>query len=196
MTVILQGTVQLLLVMGPAVVLLPILLKQRGQFGAYGIIVGLEAAGFVLGGLAASAWKTRRPGVVAICALGLLGLQLLALMLGLSVYLLGFTVVATGFGYAVFRVLWISALQRAFPDELLGRAFSVEMLGTYALAPVGFALTPLLMGVLGDKAVLGAALAVLAASTVIPLFQRNIRVFASDDPARSEPVAVPAGETA
>jgi MFS family permease len=193
MTVILQGTVQLLLVMGPAVVLLPILLKQRGLFDAYGIIVALEAAGFVLGGLATSVWKPRRTGVVALCALSLLSLQLLALLLGLPLYILGFTVLATGFGYAVFRVLWVSALQRAFPDELLGRALSVEMLGTFALAPVGLALTPLAMGVLGDKPLLIAALLILVASTVIPLFLRQVRMFASDDPATSEPVTVPAG---
>jgi hypothetical protein len=198
MTVILQGTIQLLLVMGPAVVLLPILLKQRGLFGAYGVIVGLEAAGSVLGGLAASAWKPRRTGAVAVCALSLLGLQLLALLLGLPVYILGFTVLATGFGYALFQVLWMSALQRSFPDDLLGRALSVEMLGTFALAPAGFALTPLAMGVLGDKLVLVVALAVLAASTVIPLFQREVRMFASGDPAtaRTELVAVPAGDFA
>lgn len=196
MMVILQGTVQLLLVMGPAVVLLPILLKQRGAFDAYGVIISLEAVGFILGGLVASAWKPRRTGVVALCALSLLGLQLLALLLGLPLYILGFTVLATGFGYALFRVLWLSALQRSFPDALLGRALSVEMLGTFALAPVGLALTPLAMGLLGDKLILVVALAVLAISTVIPLFRREIRMFASGDPARSELVAVLAGDSA
>ena len=196
LTVILQGTVQLLLVMGPAVVLLPILLKERGMFDAYGVIVGLEAGGFVLGGLAVSAWKPRRAGVVAVCALSLLGLQLLALLLELPVYVLGFSVLATGFGYAVFGVLWTSALQRAFPDDLLGRALSVEMMGTFALAPVGLALTPLAMNVLGDKAVLIAALVVLAVSTVIPLFQREIRMFGPGAPVRSGLVAVPAGDSA
>jgi Major Facilitator Superfamily len=197
MTVILQGTVQLLLVMGPAVVLLPILLKQRGMFGAYGVLVGLEAVGFALGGLAASVWKPRWPGIAALCALGLLGLQLLALVLVLPVYLLGLAVVATGFGYAIFRVLWISALQRSFPDELLGRALAIEMLGTYALAPVGLALVPLAMGVLGDKLILVVALVVLVVSTIVPLFQREVRMFGPGaDPARSERVAVPAGDSA
>ncbi len=196
MLVILQGTVQLLLVMGPAVVLLPILLKERGMFDAYGVIVGLEAAGFVIGGLVMSAWKPRRTGAVAVCALSLLGLQLLALLLSLPVYVLGFTVLATGFGYALFRILWTSAVQRAFPDHLLGPALSVEMLGTFALAPVGLALTPLAMNALGDKAVLISALVVLAVSTVIPLFKREVQMFGSDEPARTELVPVPAGDSA
>jgi hypothetical protein len=189
-TIILQGTAQLLLVMGPAVVLLPVLLKQRGEFGAYGVLMGLEAVGSVLGGLAASAWKPKRPGVVAVCALSLLGLQLLALLLGLPVYVLGATVLATGFGYAVFGVLWISSLQRSFSDELLGRVLSVEMLGTFALAPVGLAVTPFAIEVLGTNLVLVFAIVLLAVSTVVPLFQREIRAFAT-----SERVAVPGAPT-
>jgi predicted MFS family arabinose efflux permease len=193
MTIILQGTAQLLLVMGPAVVLLPILLKQHGEFGAYGIMAGLEAAGSVLGGLAASVWKPRRTGVVAVCALSLLGLQLLSLLLGLPLYVLGVTVLATGFGYSLFGVLWMSALQRSFSDDLLGRVLSVEMLGTFALAPVGLAVTPLAISVMGTKLVLVAALVALAASTVVPLFQREVRAFASSDSGADEAVAVPSG---
>jgi MFS family permease len=184
-----------LLVMGPAVVLLPILLKEHGEFGAYGVLMGIEAAGSVLGGLAASAWKPKRTGVVAVCVLSLLGLQLLALLLGLPVYVLGATVLATGFGYAVFGVLWISALQRSFSDELLGRVLSVEMLGTFALAPVGLAVTPFAIDAMGTKLVLVAAIVMLVASTVVPLFQREVRAFASGGPAASERVAVPADET-
>jgi hypothetical protein len=188
MTIILQGTVQLLLVMGPAVVLLPILLKEHGDFGAYGVMMGLEAAGSVLGGLTASALKPKRTGVVAVCALSLLGLQLLALLMGLPVYVLGVTVLATGFGYSVFGVLWISALQRSFSDELLGRVLSVEMLGTFALAPVGLAVTPFAIDVMGTKLVLTAAIVTLAASTVVPLFMREVRAFATNAPAPGEPV--------
>jgi hypothetical protein len=70
------------------------------------------------------------------------------------------------------------------------------MLGTFALAPVGLALTPLAMGVLGDKPLLIAALVILAASTVIPLFQREVRMFGSGDPAKSELVSVAAGDSA
>lgn len=191
-TIILQGTVQLLLVMGPAVVLLPILLKQHGQFGAYGVMMGLEAAGSVLGGLVAAAWKPRRTGVAGVCALSLLVLQLLALLFGLPVYVLGATVLATGFGYSVFGVLWMSALQRSFSDELLGRVLSVEMLGTFALAPVGLAVTPFAIDVMGTKLVLIAAIVTMAVSTVVPLFQRDVRAFAATDAAPEEPEPVPA----
>jgi MFS family permease len=177
MVIILQGTVQLLLVMGPALVLLPILLKERGELSAFGVMVALQAAGSVLGGLVAAGLRSTRSGVTGVCALALLGFQLLCLALELPLYVLGFTMVLTGFGYSVFGVLWMSALQRSVPDELLGRVLSVEMLGTFALAPVGLALAPVAIGLLGDTSVLVGALAVLLLSTVLPLFLRDVRNF-------------------
>ncbi|MFC0861441.1 MFS transporter [Sphaerimonospora cavernae] len=174
LTIIVQGTVQLLLVMGPALVLLPILLKERGEFGAFGLMLGLQAAGSVLGGLTAAGWKPGRPGVVAVSALALLGLQLTCLALELPVYVLGASMVATGFGYSLFGVLWQSALQREIPDEILGRVFSVEMLGTFALAPLGLALAPIAIGLMGAQPVLVGALLVLLLSTVLPLFVRGV----------------------
>ncbi|MFD1326117.1 MFS transporter [Micromonospora sonneratiae] len=182
LTIILQGTVQLLLVMGPALVLLPILLKDRGHFAAYGVMVGLQALGSVLGGLTVSAYQPRQPGVAGVCALALLSLQLLALGLDLPLYVLGATMVATGFGYSVFGVLWSSALQRSIPGELLGRVMSVEMLGTFALAPVGLALAPLAITAWGTQPVLLGALVVLLVSTVLPLAQRDVRRFADTAP--------------
>jgi hypothetical protein len=54
--------------------------------------------------------------------------------------------------------------------------------------------TPFAIEVMGTKLVLVAAIATLAASTVVPLFQREVRAFASSDPAASEPIAVPTDE--
>jgi hypothetical protein len=166
-----------MLVMGPAVVLLPILLKSRGEFSAYGVMASVEALGSVIGGLVAAAWRPVRSGTAAVCALALLGSQLLALALGLPLHLLGVAVVATGFGYSVFGVLWMSALQQTIPDELLGRVLSVEMLGTFALAPFGLALAPLAIERLGERPVLVGAFVVLMVSTIVPLLQRDVRTF-------------------
>lgn len=186
LTVILQGTVQLLLVMGPALVLLPILLKDRGEFSAYGVMLGLQALGAVLGGLAVSAYRPSRPGVVGVCALALLAAQLVALALDLPLSVLGATMAVTGFGYSVFGVLWANALQRSVPDELLGRVMSVDMLGTFALAPVGLAVAPLAISAWGTRPVLLGALAVLLLSTVIPLAVRDVRRFADDSTAAAD----------
>lgn len=52
-------------------------------------------------------------------------------------------------------------------------------------------MTPFAIDVLGARQVLVGAIVVLAASTVVPLFQREVRDFATDDR-----VAVPAAAAA
>ncbi|NMO53751.1 MFS transporter [Actinoplanes sp. TBRC 11911] len=177
LTIILQGTLQLLLVMSPALVLLPILLQERGLLAYYGLMTGLQAVGAILGGMLIASWKPRLPGAVAVSALALLGLQLVALALELPLFVLGAAMVATGAGYAVFGVLWYTALQKSIPEELRGRVMSVDMLGTFGLAPVGLALAPLALGAWGERRVLLAATVVLAASTIVPLLRRDVRTF-------------------
>ncbi|CAM5704673.1 MFS transporter [Streptomyces aurantiogriseus] len=179
LTIIVQGTLQLLLVMAPVAVLLPIILEERGQFTAYGPLIALQALGSVVGGMAIAAWNPRRPGTVAVLALALLATQLACLVTAAPLVLLGASVVATGFGYAVFNVAWASALQRAIPAEMQGRVFAIDTIGTYGLQPVGLALAPVAATAYGNDPVLWVGLVALAATTVIPLFQRDVRLFAS-----------------
>lgn len=186
LTIITQGTVQLLLVMAPVTVLMPIILKQRGHYDAYGLIVALQAVGSVAGGMTIAAWKPRQPGTVAVLGLGMLGTQLVCLLTHAPLYLLGASMVATGFGYAVFGVTWVSALQRSVPSEMLGRVFAIDTIGTYALQPVGLALAPAVAAGIGNGTVLGIGLAALGVTTVVPLFQRNVRAFANSGPPAAE----------
>ncbi|GGQ08121.1 MFS transporter [Streptomyces griseomycini] len=178
-----QGTLQLILVMAPMLVLLPIHLSAQGQMAHYGLMLGLQAAGSAIGGLAVGARPPSRPGTVGVLGLGLGAVQLVCMMTGAPIPLLGFSVLLTGLGYGLFGVLWASALQRSIPDELLGRVFAVEMLGTYALEPVGLALAPLAADLLGLEAVLAVALVALAVTTVVPLFVPGVRAFADPAPA-------------
>ncbi|WP_326608631.1 MFS transporter [Streptomyces sp. NBC_01799] len=180
--IIAQGTAQLILVMAPMLVLLPIYLSSRGQMTHYGLMLGLQAAGSAVGGLTVGARPPRRPGTVGVLGLGLGVVQLSFMMAGVPIALLGFSVFLTGLGYGLFGVLWASALQRSIPDELLGRVFAVEMLGTYALEPVGLALAPMAADVLGLRTVLTVALLALVATTVLPLFVPGVRAFADTEP--------------
>ncbi|WP_416983247.1 MFS transporter [Streptomyces sp. T028] len=188
LTIIVQGTLQLLLVMAPVAVLLPIILQERGEFAAYGPMVALQAAGSVAGGMAIAAWTPRRPGTVAVLALGLLAGQLACLLAGAPLVLLGVSVVVTGFGYAVFNVCWASALHRAIPSDMLGRVFAIDTIGTYGLQPAGLALTPVAATAFGNGPVLWVGLVALTLTTVVPLFQREVRAFA-DVPAVPAPYA-------
>ncbi|MFF3940654.1 MFS transporter [Streptomyces phaeofaciens] len=185
LTIIVQGTLQLLLVMAPVAVLLPVILEERGEFAAYGPMVALQAAGSIAGGMAIAAWTPRRPGTVAVLSLGLLATQVACLLAAAPLTPLGVSMAVTGFGYAVFNVSWASALHRAIPADMLGRVFAIDTIGTYGLQPVGLALAPVAATAFGNGPVLWVGLAALTATTVVPLFQREVRAFA-DLPAREE----------
>jgi DHA3 family tetracycline resistance protein-like MFS transporter len=59
--------------------------------------------------------------------LGLTGLLIAGFVIGASI--------------TVFGLIWINTLQELVPPELLGRVSSVDQLGSFALLPLGFALT-------------------------------------------------------
>jgi hypothetical protein len=61
---------------------------------------------------------------------------------------------------------------------MLGRVFAIDTIGTYGLQPVGLALAPVAATAYGNGPVLWVGLAALTATTVVPLFQRQVRVFA------------------
>ncbi|WP_051966788.1 MFS transporter [Kitasatospora mediocidica] len=189
-TIIGQGTVQLILAMAPSLVLLPIYLDAHGQLPAYGVMLGLQAGGSAVGGLLVGLRPPAKPGTVGVLGLGLLAFQLLCMLLTAPLPVLGAAMFLTGVGYALFGVLWASALQRCIPDELLGRVFAVEMLGTYALEPVGLALAPYAAHLLGLRTVLLTAIVVMAVTTVVPLLVPGVREFADPsgrDAAPAEP---------
>lgn len=177
-TIIGQGTLQLIFVMAPALVLLPIYLNAQGRIDSYGLMVGMQAAGSATGGLLVGIRRPHRPGLVGVLGLSLVGLQLLAMLLELPLPLLAGAMFLTGTGYAMFGVLWASGLQTSIPGELLGRVFAVEILGTYALEPVGLSAAPIVAGHLGLRPVLIVAVAVLVVTTVFPLFVPGVLRFA------------------
>ncbi|MGW1321864.1 MFS transporter [Streptomyces antibioticus] len=178
LTIIVQGTLQLLLVMAPVAVLLPILLEERGEFAAYGPMVALQAGGSIVGGMVIASWTPRSPGTVGVLGLGLLATQVLCLLAAAPLALLGASMAVTGFGYAVFNVTWASALHRAIPADMLGRVFAIDTLGTYGLQPAGLALAPVAASAFGPGPVLWVGLAALAVTTAVPLGLRQVRMFA------------------
>ena len=176
--VIVQGTLQLVLVMAPVVVLLPVLLQERHILPLYGLMFALKGLGAVFGGIVVAAWTPRRPGLIGLLGLALVGFQIFALMVNAHPVLLGASMLATGFGYSTFGVLWVSALQRGFPTAMHGRVFAIDSLGTFALEPLGLALAPIAALTFGNTAVLAVALVAIVATTVVPLLRRDVRFFA------------------
>ena len=184
--VIAQGTLQVLLVVAPEVVLLPLVLRARGQLGAYGFLLGVQALGSVAGGVLASRLHPRRPGIVAMAALMGLTVELVFFAVRVPVALLGAGVLLTGAGYAIFGVLWSTAMQHAVPEKLWSRVFSVESVGTFALYPVGTAATAPAVAAFSLPVVAAFAAVMLALTTIVALPVPGVRELADPPPAHDE----------
>ena len=179
--VIAQGTLQVLLVVAPEVVLLPLALRARGQLGAYGFLLAAEGLGAVAGGVLASRLHPRKPGTVALAALMGLTVELVFLAVPVPLPALAASVLLTGAGYAIFGVLWTTAMQHAVPEHLWSRVFSVESVGTFALYPIGMAATAPAVASFGLPVVAAFAAAMLALTTLIALPVPGVQEFSDPE---------------
>jgi hypothetical protein len=168
-----------LLVLAPMMVILPIVLHQRGQVEAYGLLVAVRSVGGIAGALAAAQWRPRLPGLVAMCGPLTLSVQLVCFLLPVPLWVFGLAMIVSGFGPPLFLVYWPSALQRSIPQDLRGRVFALDELGANTLEPVGLALTPLAVAEFGVTASTTAAAVVLFLTALPPLAVPGVARFAT-----------------
>jgi len=164
------AVVQLMLVVAPELVLLPIISRREfGSDAVYGIALAAFAAGGVAGALLALRWRPARPGLVSI--LGLLPFTLvpLALAFPLSPAVVVAAYVAAGIGIEPFIVYWAVALQREIPRDKLARVTSLDWLCSFALLPLGLALVGPAVEQAGEDTVLLSSAAVNVVSCLAVL---------------------------
>ncbi|WP_412542257.1 MFS transporter [Longispora sp. K20-0274] len=165
-----QGTVQVVAGFAPFMVLLPIVALHRYGAGGYGTLAFCQGLGSILGGLLILRWKPRRPGVTAMHAIALFAPMCLFLAVPVPLWAYVVAQLLGAAGISVFFALWTVALQREFPAEMQGRVFSLDSLLTFVLNPVGLALTPVLMTLVGVPALaVGSAAAIVFFSYVVLL---------------------------
>ncbi|MEV0633155.1 MFS transporter [Nonomuraea wenchangensis] len=142
----------------PSQVLLPVLSRDTfGSFTAYGTALACYGAGGLVSSVTMMAWRPRRPGVVAMCAMASYALVPLGLLYAPSVWILFCCYLVAGFGVETYALCWDVAMYREVPDHLIGRITSLAWLSTFGLMPFGQALTGPLTDLAGDGAVLLAA---------------------------------------
>lgn len=126
---------------GLVAVLIPWLFKVHLAFDpyVYGIAVTCAGAGAILSGLlfgSRSQWRKR--GIIAYGGALLSGLALLGMSMTTSAALLCLLFAVEGFGLMMFGLIWETSLQELVPQEIFGRVASLDMLGSFALLPVGY----------------------------------------------------------
>ncbi|MBC6446004.1 MFS transporter [Actinokineospora xionganensis] len=122
------------LVLGPVIVF-----TLAGGAAAWGAISTSMAVGSLLGGALALRWRPRRPLVIAHLGLALTVFPLAALIVPSALWLVVGAALVSAAGVAFVNTVWITAVQRLIPDDVLSRVSSYDMLVSFTVAPLGYA---------------------------------------------------------
>jgi MFS family permease len=80
-----------------------------------------------------------------------------------------------GFGLGAFDIIWVTILQELVPAEKQGRVFSIDMLGSFALLPIGYAVIGTLTDRIGPASVFLAGGVVNVALALVALSVPGVR---------------------
>ncbi len=149
---IFMASFQLMVIVAAETVLLPVI--TRREFDTNNVFA-ISAAVFSLGGMisaiAAIKFQTKRPGLVAISMWSLFAFAPLVLAFPISptVVICGYFI--AGLSIGGWEAYWVTAVQREVPQEMQGRVFSIDMVGTSGLMPLGMALVGPLTILTGER---------------------------------------------
>lgn len=140
---------------GPSQVATPKLVQDSYGAGAWllSTIMVANAIGSILAMLLAGQLPQRHRGLLAFLALS--GLSLAMIVFGLPLshswapVVASLAALAGGACLGFFSIMWVTLLQEMVPGDKLGRVSSIDMLGSVALLPVGYALVGVLTDWLG-----------------------------------------------
>jgi MFS family permease len=163
-----------LLLVGPLLVGIPVLAKDRlsGGAAAYGLVMGGYGGGNLLGILLAGVILRlfkKQVGVYLVGVTAAFGLALIALGFTTSTAIAFMILLVVGIGNGTLLITLITALQRQTPKEMLGRIMSLAMLAGAGLVPVSQALTGGLLKLSLTGVFLGAGGLVLVAALWLAL---------------------------
>lgn len=164
--------------LGPYAVSIPF--RVRDELGrgpeTLGLLYAAFPAGYVAGGLVMGRLRRiPRRGPLAYSANVVAGLGLLTVGLPLPIPVLMLAAFVNGIALEVFTVVWVTSLQQLVPSHLLGRVSSIDLVGSYALIPVGFALAGWATDAVGPSTTLIAGGGTTAIAAALALLHPAIR---------------------
>ena len=161
-------------------VLLPWLINVHDNFEpvVFGMIISTSGAGAIICGIIfglRKEWKKR--GILTYISVALSGLTFLLLPIFASVPLIMLLMFLNGASNMFFGLIWETSLQELVPEEKFGRVASLDMLGSFALLPVGYLLTGWVAEGIGEITTLAAFSSVIVLISIVVLFHKEIRTF-------------------
>ncbi len=156
---------------------------------AWGFVLSAEAAGLLLMAFVLLRFRLERPLLWGMLAVTLNAAPML--MLGIDPVVVALVAAAFlgGMGIEVFSMGWSLAMQENIDDDMLSRAYSYDMLGSFIAMPIGQLAWGPLGSIFGNEQVLIASGVAYVLICVLVLCSRSVRDLPRTDPARAARVA-------
>jgi hypothetical protein len=139
--IVLEFSMVNILIFAPMFVLGPAIAKESlGGAPVWGLILAIEGAGSVLGGVVMLRWDPVRPLLVATISPLTWAWPLFALAFVAPVWLIASGAFVAGIGLAIFGTLWTTTMQREIPSDVLSRVSAYDWFGSLVFLPIGMAL--------------------------------------------------------
>jgi MFS family permease len=154
-----MASFQLMVIVAAETVLLPVITRREFNTDT---VFALSAAAFSLGGMisaiVAIKLNPKRPGFVAIWLWALFAIAplVLAFPINETVVIVGYFI--AGLSIGGWEAYWVTAVQREVPQDMQGRVFSIDMVGSGGLMPLGMALVGPAIFLMGERTFLISAI--------------------------------------
>jgi MFS family permease len=132
---------QLMFIVGVESVLLPVITRREFETNnVFAVSASVFSLGVIVGALISLRLKIKHQGQFCILVFALLATTTLALAFPFSPYIIIGAYFLAGLSVGPWEAFWAAAVQREVPQELQGRVFSVDHMGSTALIPLGMVL--------------------------------------------------------
>ncbi|MDF2911255.1 MAG: transporter [Sporolactobacillus laevolacticus] len=151
---------------GVTVIIIPWLMNVHHHFPSYvyGLVMSGDAVGAALAAFIFGMRKTwRHRGPIAYLGIAAGGLAFITMPFIQNIVILTLLMTLAGLGSMTFGLIWETSLQDLVAPEAFGRVASIDMLGSFALIPVGFMFTGWFASAIGGVA----AMVILSSFTLL-----------------------------
>ena len=157
-------------------VLGPIVAEESlGGAGVWGLVLGAQGIGLVLGGLIALRIHPARPLLLGVASITLLVPPIALLALGAPWPVIALAAVLAGVGVELFSVFWDVSLMGHVPNELLSRVSAWDAIGSLVLMPAAYAVIGPASEAFGITATLWGCAAIATVAILGQLASRDVR---------------------
>jgi MFS family permease len=166
----------------------PVVAEETIGRQAWGFVLSAEAAGLLLMALVLLRFRLERPLLWGMLAIVLNALPMVVLGIDPVVVALVAAAFIGGMGIEVFSMGWSLAMQENIDDDMLSRAYSYDMLGSFIAMPIGQLAWGPLGALFGNEPVLIASGIAYAVICGLVLCSRSVRDLPRAGATPTEPV--------